>query len=418
MAGRAFASPLGRGVRGARGAAAPAANWVVRRRPPDYVLFAFVATLVVFGVIAVYSASYAFAAFEFDDPNYFFRRQAMWAVIGFGALLVFMNLDYRWLRYLALPLIAVTILMLAAVLVVGDDVNGARRWITIGPFGGQPSELAKFAVLIYMSAWLVAKGETVRDFQMGVAPFLAIVALVGGLVMAEPDLGTTLMIAAITGTLFFVAQSRLSHVLLLAMGTLLAGGVLILASGYRVDRITSFTSAETDPSGLGFQTLQMLVAFGSGGVWGLGLGVSRQKFLYVPGAHTDGMMAIIGEELGFVGVVMILVLFAGVIWRAARIAHRAPDKFGSLLATGIIAWLGFQLLINVGGVTRMIPLTGIPLPFLSYGGSALAATMAAVGVLLSISRYAALGPADEAPRGAVRASVPDVAPGRGSRGQR
>ncbi|MSP21624.1 MAG: putative lipid II flippase FtsW [Dehalococcoidia bacterium] len=416
MAGRAFASPLGRGVRGARGASTPAVPWVVRRRPPDYVLFALVATLVVFGLIVVYSASYAFAAFEFDDPNYFIRRQAMWALLGMGIMLVFMNIDYRWLRYLALPLIAMTIVLLAAVLAIGDSVNGAQRWLTFGPFGGQPSELAKFAVLIYMSAWLVAKGETVRDLQMGVAPFLAIVALVGGLVMAEPDLGTTLMIAAITGTLFFVAQSRLSHVLLLGMGTLLAGGVLILASDYRLDRITSFTSAEADPSGLGFQTLQLLVAFGSGGVWGLGLGVSRQKFLYVPGSHTDGIMAIIGEELGFVGVVMVLILFAGVIWRAAWIAHRAPDKFGSLLATGIIAWLGFQLLINVAGVTRMIPLTGIPLPFLSYGGSALAATMAAVGVLLSISRYAALDAPEEPLRGAVPAAIDR--PARGSRGGR
>jgi cell division protein FtsW len=415
MAGRAFATPLGRGVRGARGSSASTSTWVVRRRPPDYVLFALVTTLVVFGLIVVYSSSYAYAAFEFDDPNYFFRRQAVWAVLGLGVMLVFMNIDYRWLRHLAVPLIAVTIVLLAVVLAVGEDVNGARRWITIGPFGGQPSELAKFAVLIYMSAWLVAKGETVRDFQMGVAPFLAIVALVGGLVMAEPDLGTTFMIAIITGTLFFVAQSRLSHVLLLATGTLLAGGVLILTSGYRSDRITSFWAPESDPSGLGLQTLQLLVAFGSGGIWGLGLGVSRQKFLYIPGAHTDGVMAIVGEELGFVGVVMVLLLFAGVIWRAAWIAHRAADKFGSLLATGIISWLGFQLLINVAGVSNLIPLTGIPLPFLSYGGSALAATMAAIGVLLSISRYAALGEPEVTPRGAVPASA---AAGGGSRGKR
>jgi cell division protein FtsW len=393
---------------------------VARRRSPDYVVFAIIATLVVFGLISVYSSSYAFAAFEFDDPNYFIRRQAMWAALGFAILLFFMNLDYRLLKLLALPLITVAIGLLAAVLILGDDANGARRWITIGQFGGQPAEFAKFAVLVYMSAWLAAKGEIVSDLQMGVAPFVLVVALVGSLVMAEPDLGTTVMIAAITGTLFFVAQSRLSHVLLLAMSSVLAGGVLILTSGYRLDRITSFTSAEVDPSGVGFQTLQLLVAFGSGGIWGLGLGVSRQKFLYIPGAHTDGIMAIIGEELGFVGVLVVLALFAVLIWRAAWIAHRAPDKFGSLLATGIIAWFGFQLLINVAGVTRMIPLTGIPLPFLSYGGSALAATMAAAGVLLSISRYAALAHHEAAPRGVVQtAAEEDEAPRkRGWRGRR
>ena len=419
MASRGLATPLARGAREAR-SAAPKTGWVARRHPPDYVLLAIVATLVVFGLIAVYSSSYAYAAYEFGDAKYFIKRQATWAALGLLVLLFFMNLDYRWLRWLALPLIMVTIVLLAAVLVLGDDVNGARRWITFGPFGGQPSELAKFAVLIYMAAWLVAKGEAVRDLQMGVAPFLAIVALVGGLVMAEPDLGTTMMIAAITGTHFFVAQSRLSHVLLLAAGTVLAGGVLILTSGYRLDRIASFTSAEVDPSGIGYQTLQLLVAFGSGGVWGLGLGVSRQKFLYVPGSHTDGVMAIVGEELGFVGVAMVLLLFAGLIWRAAWIAHRAPDKFGSLLATGVIAWLGFQLLINVAGVTRMIPLTGIPLPFLSYGGSALAATMAAVGVLLSVSRYAALERPEPSPRGVVQAPADGTAPAapRGPRGRR
>lgn len=402
-----------RGARGTRPVRAPVevtSTWVARRHPPDYLVLALVTTLVLFGLIAVYSASYAYAAFEFDDPNYFIKRQAVWAVVGFATLIVFMNLDYRWLKWFALPIVGVSVALLVAVLVAGEDVNGARRWLTLGLFSMQPSELAKFAVLLYMAAWLAAKGEAVRDFQMGVTPFLFVVACIGALVLAQPDLGTAMMIAVITGTLFFVAQSRLSHFLMLGLGSVMAGGLLILVSGYRLERITSFTSAEQDPSGYGLQTLQLLVAFGSGGIWGLGLGVSRQKFLYLPAAHTDGLMAIIGEELGFVGVVVVLLLFALLIWRAAWIAHRAPDMFGSLLATGIIAWLGFQLLINVAGVTRMIPLTGIPLPFLSSGGSALVATMAAVGVLLSISRYAAIIEPAPPPRGAVRAGL-SVAPG-------
>ncbi len=398
-----------RGAREARGsvrAPSEVMPWIARRHAPDYLLLAVVTTLVLFGLIAVYSSSYAYAEFEFEDANYFIKRQALWAAIGFIGLVALMNVDYRWLRWLAIPIIGIAIASLIAVHVVGDDIYGAKRWITIGPMSAQPSEFAKFAVLLYMSAWLAAKGEAVRDLQMGVGPFVFIVACVSGLVMAQPDLGTTVMILAITGTLFFVAKSKLVHIFWLAVASGLGGLLLIALSGYRMDRITSFRAAEADPSGLGFQTLQLLVAFGSGGVWGLGLGVSRQKFLYIPGAHTDGVMAIIGEELGFVGLVVVLMLFVVLVWRAALIAHRAPDTFGSLLATGTIAWIGFQLLINVAGVTRMIPLTGIPLPFLSSGGSALAAVMAAVGVLLSVSRYTAVPEATTTPRGVARGLGP------------
>lgn len=393
---------------GRRGVRAPSEvmPWVARRHAPDYVLLAVVTTLVLFGLIAVYSASYAYAEFEFEDANYFIKRQLLWACVGFVVLVALMNLDYRWLRWLAIPIIGTAIVMLIGVHVVGDDAYGAKRWITIGSFSAQPSEFAKFAVLLYMSAWLAAKGEAVSDFQMGFVPFVFIVACVGGLVMAQPDLGTTVMIVAITGTLFFVAKSKLIHIFWLVIASGMSGLLLIALSGYRMDRIASFRAAESDPSGLGFQTLQLLVAFGSGGVWGLGLGVSRQKFLYIPGAHTDGVMAIVGEELGFVGLVVVLMLFVVLVWRAAMIAHRAPDTFGSLLATGTIAWIGVQLLINIAGVTRMIPLTGIPLPFLSSGGSALAATMAAVGVLLSVSRYTAIPEPTTSPRGAVRSSAP------------
>ena len=378
------------------------------RHEPDYGLLAIVVALVVIGLIAVYSSSYALGALQFDDANYFIKRQAVWATVGLLGLVVVMQLDYRQLLRPSPLLMLAAVLGLAAVLVpgLGVEQNGATRWVSIGPVTGQPSELAKLAVLIYMAAWLAAKGEVVRNFSLGVVPFVAMVGLIGALILAEPDLGTAVMVAVITGTLFFVAGARLSHVLLLAVSTLVAAALLIVGAGYRADRILSFTSAESDPSGIGFHTLQLLVAFGSGGVSGLGLGVSRQKFLYVPGAHTDGVLAIIGEELGLIGVVVVLVLFVLLLWRGLQIVRRAPDSFGSLLATGVLAWIGFQTLINVGGVTRMIPLTGIPLPFLSYGGSSLAATLIAVGVLLSVSRYAALaGPREsEPPRGALRAS--------------
>lgn len=209
-------------------------------------------------------------------------------------------------------------------------------------------------------------------------------------------MGTTIMVAVITGTLFFVAGAKLTHVLALASAGLFAGVILLLSSGYRAERLLSFTHAEQDPEGLGFQTLQLLVAFGSGGFTGLGLGVSRQKFFYIPGSHTDGILAILGEELGFIGVSVVLLLFGFMLWRGLRIARRAPDRFGSLLVVGVLAWISFQLIINVGGVTRSMPLTGIPLPFLSYGGSALLTLLAGIGIVLSVSRQAAIEATEQA----------------------
>ncbi|MEE8337986.1 MAG: putative lipid II flippase FtsW [Dehalococcoidia bacterium] len=384
------------------------AQFVAERRAPDYALLAVVASLLVVGLIAVYSSSYPLGFAQYGDSNFFIKRQAIAAAVGLVGLIVAMNLDYRLLRRLSPLLVLGALFALIAVLVpgVGVQQNGAMRWIELGPLPPfQPSEFAKLAVLVYMAAWLAAKGEVVKDIALGVLPFVTTVGLIGVLILLEPDLGTTVMIAAITGTLFFVAGARLTHVVALFGTSAAMAAGLVLVGGYRIDRILAFTSAESDPSGIGFQTLQMLVALGSGGIGGLGLGVSRQKFFYVPGSHTDGVFAIIGEELGFIGVVFVLALFALLIWRGVQIARRAADPFGSLLAIGVVAWIGFQLVLNIGGVTRSMPLTGIPLPFLSYGGSAMVATLLAIGVLLSVSRYAALGDAADyvPPHGAVPA---------------
>lgn len=378
------------------------------RHAPDYALLAVVAMLVVLGLVFVYSSSYALGYAQFGDANYFIRRQALFAAAGAVGLVITMNLDYHHLRALSPLLMLAALVGLAAVLVpgIGIESNGARRWIQVGTFPGvQPSEFAKLAVLVYMSAWLAAKGAVVKDFSLGVFPFVSMVGIVGALIMLEPDLGTAVMVAVITGTLFFVAGARIRHVLALSGSALVMLVLLIVSGGYRMDRILSFTSAESDPSGVGFHTLQLLVAFGSGGIGGLGLGVSRQKFFYVPGSHTDGVLAIVGEELGLIGVTVVLGLFIVLLWRGWQIARRAADPFGSLLAVGVMSWIGFQMLINVGGVTRLFPLTGIPLPFLSYGGSSLMATLIAIGLLLSVSRYAQLEATERvAPvRGAVRA---------------
>lgn len=353
-------------------------------------MLALVAALVILGLLTVYSASFALGIVAFDDSHYFVVRQALWALIGLALLVGLASMDYRLLRYVSPLLMLAALVGLVAVLVpgLGIERNGATRWIALGPLPPiQPSEFAKLALVIYVSAWLAGKGTNVRSFGLGFVPFVTMVGIVAGLVILEPDMGTTIIIVLMTMTLFFVAGASLTHLLtLMAIGGV-AATFLILASGYRADRIFAFLSAEDDPAGRGFHTLQLLIALGSGGIGGLGLGVSRQKFFYVPGAHTDGVFAIIGEELGFIGAVVVIAIFALLIYRGFRVVVRASDQFGSLLAVGVISWIAYQALINVGGITRSIPMTGIPLPFLSYGGSALAATLAGIGIVLSVSRH-------------------------------
>lgn len=379
-----------------------------RGHGPDWVVLTIVLMLLVIGLIAVYSASYALGFAAYGDSDYFIKRQLVWAALGCAGMIGAMLVDYRWLQRASPLLMLVALVGLAATLVPGIGVSaadgGPTRWVAVGPFTGQPSEFAKLAVIVYLAAWLAAKGPTVRSFALGVVPFVGMVGLVTALVLLEPDLGTALLIAAITGTLFFVSGARLLHLIALGGMAVSFTALFVLVGGYGMTRILSFTSAESDPGGYGFQTLQMLVALGSGGLTGLGLGVSRQKFFFVPAAHTDGILSIIGEELGFIGVTVVLLLFALLLWRGLRIMQRATDPFGSLLASGVLMWIALQVLINVGGVTRSIPLTGITLPFLSYGGSSLAVTLTAIGILLSVSRHAALDdPAREPPsRGVVR----------------
>jgi len=270
---------------------------------------------------------------------------------------------------------------------LGLERNGAQRWISLGPLPPlQPSEFAKLALIIYVSAWLAGKGHDLQDLALGFTPFVIMVGLVAGLILVEPDTGTAAVVVLTTLTLFFVAGASMKHLsALLGIGAVTAL-LLILTSGYRADRLVAFIHPSNDPSGIGFHTLQLLIALGSGGIGGLGLGDSRQKFFYIPNSHTDGIFAIAGEELGFIGAMAVIILFAVLIYRGFRVVFRAHDEFGSLLATGIVSWIAYQALINVGGVTRAVPMTGIPMPFLSYGGSSLLVNAAAIGILLNISR--------------------------------
>lgn len=364
-----------------------------RPRRPDFWIVGTVVALTAVGLVAVYSASFAVSLHDFGDAHYVIARQAQGAVLGLIVMAAAARFPIDRLRRLSPLILLAALIGLAFVLTpgIGHSSNGSARWIRLGPLPPvQPSEFAKLAMVIYIAAWLASKGDQVRQFSLGVVPFVMMVGLVGGLVMAQPDMGTFLVIVLTTSTMFFVAGASMRHVITLAITGLLSVLALIALEPYRAERVLSFTHAEQDPHGKGFQILQLLVALGSGGLHGLGLGASRQKFMYIPGAHTDGIFAIIGEELGFIGGMVVIGLFVLLVARGLRTAVllRDKDQFGYLLALGITCWIAYQSVINLGGITKTIPLTGIPLPFLSYGSSALVATLAAVGVLLNVSRYA------------------------------
>lgn len=343
--------------------------------------------LTIGGFVVVYSASFVTGLVEFGDPYYFVVRQMVWAAGGAVLMFGIARTDYRRLRPLAVPIMAVTIAMLVAVLVIGISGGGARRWIGVGELTIQPAEFAKLAVIIYLAAWLASKGDSVRSFEHGLLPFVAIIGSVSVLIMLQPNLGTTLIILVITVTMFYVAGASIAQMAALAITGFASLAFLATAAGYRADRLSAFFSAESDPQGNGFQTLQSLIAIGNGGIHGLGLGASRAKFFYIPESHTDGVFAIVGEELGLIATLAILFLYMLLMVRGFQVARRARDDFGQLIATGITTWITVQALLNIGGITRTIPLTGVPLPFLSFGSNSLASVLLAMGVLLSISRF-------------------------------
>lgn len=368
--------------------------------------------LTITGLVVVYSASFVISLAETatastpGTPYYYIMRQLAWAVLGIVLMVIAMRTDYHVYQRFAVPIMALTIVMLLAVLVVGVEGGGAKRWIGVGDFTIQPSEFAKMAVIVYLAAWLAGKGESLRSFEGGLLPFVIIIGSVGVLIMLEPNLGTTLVILAITVTMFYVAGASFVQMLALGATGFVCIFTLATVAGYRMDRLTAYMDAEADPLGNGFQTLQALIAFGNGGLTGLGLGASRAKFFYVPESHTDGVFAILGEELGIVATSAVLLLYMILMFRGYQIARRARDEFGMLIATGVTTWIAAQALLNIGGITRLIPLTGVPLPFLSYGGNALASVLLAIGVLTSVSRY-----------GADRGGYMDRETGATSRGQ-
>jgi cell division protein FtsW len=353
----------------------------------DPLLLVAVLLLLAFGVVMVYSASAVYAGARLGDPLWFFKRQAVGALIGLVTLLAVMKLGYRRLEGLAVPLVLVSLALLALVHApgLGHAAGGARRWIQLGPLTFQPSELAKISLVLWLARSLAKKQERIRVFSVGFLPHLIMLAVFGVLLMLEPDFGTAVVLGVVTFALLFVAGARLTWLLAMAGALAPVAAVLIWKSPYRIQRVLTFLDPWKDPRGHGYQTVESLLGFGAGGTLGVGLGESRQKLFFLPAAHTDFILSIVGEELGFAGVAAVLVLFAAIVWRGIRAAYASPDAFGCWVALGLTLLLGVEALVNAGMALALLPTKGMALPFLSYGMSSVIASCAAAGILLSVS---------------------------------
>ncbi len=361
-------------------------------RPLDYTYLAIVGTIVLFGLMMLASASGPSGYARFGDSYYFVTHQILFGLVpGVAGLVALSFIPYAFWKRNAWNLLLVSIALLVVVFIPGlsAGIGTAHSWISVGGlFTLQPSELVKLCFLFYLAAWLEKRGDSgVRDVHGGLIPFVATLGIILGLLVLQPDVGTMTIIAATSLIVYFVAGAPLLYV-----GGLVAAGISAIAmligfAPYRAARFTTFLNPELDPQGIGYHINQALLAIGSGGILGVGYGHSRQKFQYLPEVAGDSIYAVIGEEMGMIVAVLVLVLYLWFLFRTLKIANEAPDKFGKYVATGIAAWLVLQAFVNIGSMVAIMPMTGIPLPFISYGGTSLAVSLWAVGVVLNISRY-------------------------------
>ncbi|HEX8558345.1 MAG TPA: putative lipid II flippase FtsW [Pyrinomonadaceae bacterium] len=390
---------------------------MARKLQADEWLFAGVVALALFGVIMVYSASAVVASAENHSQYHYVVRQGVWTLVGLGAMYAGMRLDYGLLRSgkIAYGLLGLTLALLVAVFAF-PPINGARRWIRFAGFSLQPSEISKLALAVFLARFLERRAGAEGDFWRTFAPSVLVTGVLALLVVAEPDLGTSMMLAVVCTAMLFTAGARLRHMALAAAPALAGVAGLLLFVPWRLRRVLVFLDPWEDPQGAGYQVVQSLLAVGSGGVHGVGFTEGRQKMFFLPFAHSDFIFAVVGEELGLFGGLAVVALFGLFLWRGMRAAMRAPDRFGMLLGVGIVTGVVAQALFNISVVLSMLPTKGIPLPFISYGGSSLVPTLFAVGVLLNISQQAGAGAGahfggEAAPRRAAgaRARTPGVA---------
>lgn len=345
--------------------------------------------LVWIGIIMVYSSSAIYAFKRFGDSFYYLKREIFYCLLGFIGMFFTSRLDYSKIRRYSRALIVVSILLLVAVFLpgIGKEAGGAKRWISLGNFGFQPSEFVKFALIIYLADFLSRRQDVIKTFYRGFLPALLVSGFIGGLILLQPDFGTALLLVLVCFILFFVAGVNLKYIFSVLVLSVPLVYLLVFRVPYRLRRILAYLNPWEDPKGAGWQIIQSYVALGSGGLFGLGLGQSRQKLFYLPQTSTDFILSIIGEELGFLGTFSILILFALFIWQGLKIALKAKDLYGALLSFGIVLMIGLQAIIHIAVVSGSMPTKGLPLPFISYGGSSLIFSLIGVGIVLSVAKH-------------------------------
>ena len=359
-----------------------------RKRYDSGVIVTAVVLLLAFGIIMVFSSSGIYASDKYKTLHYFLMKQLFWIGVGSLGLMFFQNLKYEKLREMAKPLFIVAIISVFLVFVphLGRKVGGARRWISLFGFTFEPSEFLKLAFILYVATAIERKQDVIKSFTHGFMPFLIIFVCIAGALILQPDMGSIIMLLVVLGVMLFVGGVRLKHVLAVALPLIPVGYMIIMKASYRSKRIKAFLDPWADPQGIGFQMVQSFIAFGSGGIFGKGLGNGTQKLFYLPEAHTDFIFAIVGEEAGLIGATAVLLVFSFIIWKGIDIAIRLDDVFGKVLAVGVTSWIGLQAFINMSVVTGLVPTKGLTLPFISYGGSSLLINMMAVGVLLNLAK--------------------------------
>jgi cell division protein FtsW len=362
----------------------------MQRTKPDFWLILLSFILVGYGLVMVFSTSYYKGILDYQNAYYFFNKQLIFAGIGLVLFFIFSNIPYHWYRKHVGKFLLVSLLMLLFVLIFADETNGARRWIKIGSFTFQPSEFVKIVLILYTASIMVKKQEVLHNFKKTILPPLTVITIFCGLLVIQPHYSATIIIFTTCMIIIFCGGAKLRQLfLLVSAGIPVLVGVLFLDQ-YRINRVMALFDPFSDPQNHGYQVIYSLYAIGPGGITGVGLGKSIQKMAYLPEAHTDFIFSIIAEELGFIGAGTLIILFAIYVIRGVRISLRARDLFGTLLGIGIVSLFAIQVVFNLGVVTALLPVTGVPLPFISYGGSSLMFQLVATGILLNISRYQAV----------------------------
>ena len=361
----------------------------LKSKPFDTTLFITILMLAGLGIIMVLSASSHLGKISYGPPYFFFKRQIIWVAGGIFVMLILSRISYKIYKKLGIFIFIAAIICLILVLVPGvgrGEIRGAKRWIDLGFMDFQPSEFAKLAVIIFLSSSLSVNHKRLAKFWSGLVPYFCMIAIVLALLYKEPHYSAMVLIVIISFILIFVAGAKIWHFILCAVPLGIGAAALIIMEPYRLQRIFGYLHPFDDVTGDGWQIVQSLYAIGTGGIFGLGLGQSRQKYLYLPDAHNDFILSIWAEEMGLIGMILIVALFIVFIWRGLKIATKAPDLFSSILATGLTMLVAIQVIFNIGIITNCLPVTGMPVPFLSYGGTSMLLFMGASGILLNISR--------------------------------